>query len=77
MPNYALFQDVRYQDYWINLDKEFKEFIKEALLSTLVAQSSVVRRQVASAIAAIASIEIPRGEWLEIIPNLSNNAAHE
>ena len=59
------------------MDKEFKEFIKEALLSTLVAQSAVVRRQVASAIAAIASIEIPRGEWLEIIPNLSNNAAHE
>ena len=25
----------------------------------------------------IASIEIPRREWLELIPNLSANAAHD
>lgn len=27
--------------------------------------------------AAIASIEIPRKEWLELIPNLCNNAAND
>lgn len=36
-----------------------------------------MRKQVASAVAAIASIEVPRNEWLEIIPNLCNNAANE
>jgi hypothetical protein len=35
-----------------------------------------VRKQVGSAIATIASIEIPRKEWLELIPNLSSNATH-
>ena len=29
------------------------------------------------AIAIIASIEIPRKEWLDLIPNLSANAEHE
>lgn len=28
-------------------------------------------------IAAIASLEIPRGEWLDLLPNLSQNAEHE
>jgi importin subunit beta-1 len=28
-------------------------------------------------VAAIASIEIPRKEWLDIVPNLCNNAAHD
>ena len=27
--------------------------------------------------ATIASIEVPRREWLELIPNLCQNAAHE
>jgi importin subunit beta-1 len=28
-------------------------------------------------VATIASIEVPRREWLELIPNLCQNAAHE
>ena len=59
------------------MDREFKDNIKDALLACLVTPSSVVRRQIASAIASIAAIEIPRGEWLDIIGNLSNNSAHE
>jgi hypothetical protein len=35
-----------------------------------------VRSQVASLVAAIASIEIPRGEWLELISILTTNAGH-
>ena len=31
----------------------------------------------ASAVATIAAIEIPRKEWLELIPNLCSNAAHD
>jgi importin subunit beta-1 len=35
-----------------------------------------VRKQVASAVAAIAAIEIPRKEWLDLVPNLCDNAGH-
>jgi importin subunit beta-1 len=46
------------------------------MLATLATHSSIVRKQVASAIAAIAAIEIPRKEWLELIPNLSENSVN-
>lgn len=47
------------------------------MLANLASQSSVVRTQVSAAVATIASIEVPRKEWLELIPNLCANAAHE
>jgi importin subunit beta-1 len=47
------------------------------MLANLATNSAVVRTQVAVAVATIASIEIPRREWLEIIPNLCDNAGHE
>jgi importin subunit beta-1 len=62
---------------WISFDSQFKEQIKQAIIYNLATPSSMVRTQVASAVAAIAAIEIPRKEWLDLIPNLSNNSAHE
>lgn len=47
------------------------------MLANLASPSSIVRTQVSNAVATIASIEIPRKEWLELIPNLCNNAGHE
>lgn len=47
------------------------------MVANLASQSSVVRTQVSYAVATIASIEIPRKEWLELIPNLCGNAGHE
>lgn len=47
------------------------------MLANLASPSSTVRKQVAQAVAAIASIEIPRKEWLDLIPNLCNNSSHE
>ena len=43
---------------------------------SLVCPSSVVRTQIANAIATIAKIEIPRKEWMDLIPNLSTNSSH-
>jgi len=54
----------------------FKDHIKQAMLANLASPSNVVRKQVASAIATIASIEIPRKEWLDLIPNLCDNSGH-
>ncbi len=47
------------------------------MLANLAAKSQTVRTQVAYAIATIASIEVPRKQWLEIIPNLTDNCGQE
>lgn len=47
------------------------------MIVNLASPSTLVRKQVASAIATIASIEIPRKEWLELIPNLCDNSVHQ
>lgn len=69
-------QDSKYIDYWVNLDAPFKLNIKEAILATLASPAALVRAQIANIVAAIASIEIPRKEWDEIVPNLCINAEH-
>ena len=46
-------------------------------MASLNTESHNVRNQIASLIAAIAQIEIPRGEWVELIANLCTNASHE
>jgi importin subunit beta-1 len=48
--------------------------MKEAILATLASPSQLVRTQCASLVAAIATIEIPRGEWTELINNLCTNS---
>lgn len=63
-------------DVWLQLEPFFKNNMKEAILSSLASQSSSVRTQIASLVSAIAAIEIPRGEWLDLISNLCNNAGH-
>ena len=45
-----------------------------AILATLASPEVKVRRQVAQILASIATIEIPRNEWDELIPSLSTNA---
>jgi len=62
--------DPKYTDLWIQFDAQFKKFIKDAIMNTLACPSNVVRGQIASLVAAIATIEIPRQEWPELIPGL-------
>lgn len=57
-------------DLWVNMEPIFKQNMKEAVLQTLAIPSAIVRTQIASLVATIASIEIPRGEWSELIANL-------
>lgn len=58
-------------------DKSFRDELKIGILCALNTDISVLRSQVAYAIGALAKIEIPRGEWLDLIPNLCSNAYHE
>lgn len=59
--------DARYANLWISVEPYFKQCMKEAVLANLASPSSLVRSQIASLVSAIAAIEIPRGEWLELI----------
>ena len=59
------------------MDTEFKNNIKMAILATLASSKVLVRNQIANILAAIASIEIPRKEWDDLIPNLCNNSTNE
>lgn len=63
--------------HWAAVEPQFKEILKQALLGSLATPSTVVRKQVASAIAAVAAIEIPLKQWPDLITNLCNNAAHD
>lgn len=66
-----------FENYWIKLDLDLRFQMKQAILQTLASPIQIVRSQVASLIAAIASLEIPRGEWDDLLPNLSQNAEHD
>lgn len=58
---------------WVNVDPPVKVQIKESLLLTLGSAVSEARRSSSQVIAKIASIEIPRREWQELIERLLTN----
>lgn len=49
------------------LNKDLKMKIKNQVLNTLVCENQVIMRSGANVISAIAFVEVPRGEWLEMI----------
>ena len=51
-----------------------RENIKEALLTMLANQDTTVIKAAATCVAAIAVIEIPTGQWNDILPLLSENS---
>jgi importin subunit beta-1 len=51
--------------------------MKDAILLQLASPSSLVRTQIASLVSIIAAIEIPRGEWLNLVPMLCTNSTHQ
>jgi len=69
-------RDPKYEGYWINLDNTFRTQVKEAIIAMLASPQALVRSQIANVVAAIASIEIPRNEWLDLLPILCTNAEH-
>ena len=46
-------------------------------MSNMITDSLLVRKTLASLIASIAKIDIPRGEWCDLITNMCNNASNE
>eukprot|EP01138_Halocafeteria_seosinensis_P003749 gb/GECG01003832.1/.p1 GENE.gb/GECG01003832.1/~~gb/GECG01003832.1/.p1 ORF type:complete len:907 (+),score=118.01 gb/GECG01003832.1/:1-2721(+) len=58
------------QDRWKQIDHETKGQVKMNLLNTLAQQDAAVSRAVAQALAKIALVELPTGEFGEVIPQL-------
>ncbi|KAJ3130159.1 karyopherin beta [Nowakowskiella sp. JEL0407] len=58
---------------WRELDFTFKTSIKNALLSILATPAKQVALTVAQIITTIAIIELPNGEWPDLIDSLLNN----
>ena len=51
--------------------------MRVAILATLASPKSLVRRQIAQILSSIASIEVPRKEWGDLLPSLCNNAKND
>ena len=51
--------------------------MKQAIIAQLADPDKNVRNQVSGVVAGISSLDIPRGEWSDLIPMLCNNAEHE
>ncbi|XP_010920995.1 importin subunit beta-1 [Elaeis guineensis] len=58
---------------WVSVDPSIKVQIKESLLRTLGSSVLEARHTSSQVIAKVASIEIPRREWQELIGHLLNN----
>ena len=59
------------------MSPELKAHMKDAFLNQLASEEKLVRNSVANLIAGIASIEIPRKEWGDLLSNLSQSAYHD
>ncbi|KAG2619955.1 hypothetical protein PVAP13_3NG143712 [Panicum virgatum] len=58
---------------WVSVDPSIKSKIKESLLGTLGSSVHDARRTSSQVIAKVASIEIPRREWQDLIAKLLGN----
>ena len=57
--------------YWDEIEKSQKELIKNKVLEVLISPIPEVMKSGATILAVIASIELPRGEWGQIIDILA------
>ncbi|KAK9764087.1 karyopherin Kap95 [Basidiobolus ranarum] len=58
---------------WLAIDANTKAQVKQAVLATLASPDLKAGTVAAQAVSAIAAIEIPRGEWLDLIQVLLGN----
>lgn len=67
----------RLSQQWFSIDINIKNQIKESLLRTLVSPVNEARHTSSQVIAKIASIEVPRKEWPDLIARLLNNITQQ
>ncbi|GMF03347.1 unnamed protein product [Ambrosiozyma monospora] len=62
---------------WMAVDVQAREEIKNIALSSLMTQDDRVANQAAQLVAAIADIELPRGEWSQLMHIIVENTKQE
>ncbi|KAF4725738.1 hypothetical protein FOZ62_006587, partial [Perkinsus olseni] len=63
------------QERWLALDENVKGGIRELSVKTLTTSKEVVARKTsAQVISAIGGIELPRGQWKDLVPGLAEQA---
>ncbi|KAI8907243.1 armadillo-type protein [Gorgonomyces haynaldii] len=55
---------------WLHVDPQAREQIKQAVLQALRANESSTGKVAGQVIAAIANVELPQGQWQDLIPSL-------
>ena len=68
---YARLHDL--QEKWLQLDQETKKRVKDLTLQAISSSNSQAGQAAAQVIASIASIELPRDQWPELMPSLVRN----
>lgn len=59
---------------WLSFDATVRQNVKNALLAALGSQHRDVRRSTGQAVAAVALVEIPNGQWPDCMPSLCGTA---
>lgn len=67
----------KYKGQWELLSREVKSQIKQNVLSTLASSEKDIRKAAGIAVAGICKIELPLGEWNEIISVLCQTSQNE
>lgn len=57
----------KYKGMWLKLDRENKAKVKQHVISTLASADRDVRKAAGIAVAGICKVELPLGEWTDII----------
>jgi importin subunit beta-1 len=69
------------QSRWVQIDDETKTRVKQLALQTLASSNSQAGQAAAQVVASIASIELPRNQWSDLMPflvkNVSEGADHQ
>lgn len=67
----------KYKGWWEQLDKDTKLQVKQHVLSTLASSDKDVRKAAGIAVAGICKVELPLGEWQDIIDILCQTSTNE
>jgi len=68
---YARLRDL--QEKWVQQDPDTKKRVKDLTLQALASSNNQAGQAAAQVIASIASIELPRDQWPELMPSLVRN----
>ncbi|KAJ1664277.1 karyopherin Kap95 [Coemansia sp. RSA 1646] len=73
--NFDESRQTQYSQRWIQVDEGVRSQIKQSVLATLGSESRLATTPAAQTIAAITAIELPQGQWADVIATLLQNVS--